>query len=137
MSLAPFSFPLIAAAQEACVMTSAGDIICGKSAPKPRFKPSKGSRTETVKVDGTQKVKWNLKSCVRRPEAVSCDFLLTTTAERVNYGLRLNNNTKITDRQGREYFVSKATFVDTDGNFNTDLYREMQSGSTYEVSGCK
>jgi hypothetical protein len=35
VNLAPLSFPSIASAQEACVMTSAGDVVCGKPVPKP------------------------------------------------------------------------------------------------------
>ncbi len=85
-----------------------------------------------IQVDG--EVTWEFKKCVRKETNVDCSFVLTTTNDRLRYGLNLNDETKMTDRQGREYFVNYANFVDIKGNKGTNLIHEIQKGSTYNVS---
>ncbi len=89
-----------------------------------------------IQLDGD--VTWELKKCQRKNTNVSCSFILTTTSIRKNYNIHLNNDTKITDLKGQEYFISKAIFVNyiymPDSNaFNQLLTHEVQSGASYEL----
>jgi hypothetical protein len=133
------SFPVMAAAQEVCVMPPTGEVVCGKPVAKPRSnpKPTGGNRTLSDSRDGRFNVRWTLNSCERKSSDVSCSFTLITTKERIEYALRLEpHNTKMTDRRGREYYVRKITFVDKEGTPQSNgwIGREMQKGSTYDVS---
>jgi hypothetical protein len=82
-------------------------------------------------------VTWELKKCQRKNTTVSCYFILTTTNTRKNYEVRLNNDTKLTDFKGQEYFISKASFVNyvyiRDPNVFPILNHEVQSGASYDL----
>jgi len=135
LSVITTSLPVTAVPPKVCVMTSAGSVVCGKPVPSPsssdnRSKPSSSNRIATARG-----VTWELKQCVRQSnDDISCSFSLTTTDDRHNSSFSLGSVTKITDRQGHEYFASQGIFVDNKAGAGSYLSHEVQKGSTYDVS---
>jgi hypothetical protein len=105
------------------------------STPSPIITASPSSNprvSNPIQVDDD--VTWEFKKCARQQAYVNCSFVLTTIKERKDYGLRLYDSNKMTDRQGREYLVNYAIFVNSKEYRGSTLEREMQKGSTYDVS---
>lgn len=99
------SFPAMAAPQEACVRTSAGDVVCGIPVPKP----SSATQTaeETIASQTQFGVTWDLKSCVRGAKnVVSCTVVLSPQTDG-NISLYAAPYTKLVDASGGEYFAEK------------------------------
>ncbi len=106
LGLTTVSLPVMAAPQEACVKTSAGDVVCGTPVQKPP-KPNQPGNDEIIASQTQFGVTWDLKSCIRNAKnIVNCTVVLTAEAD-TNTGLFAAPWTKLVDSSGNEYFADK------------------------------
>ena len=128
------SFPALVSSQEACVMTSAGDIVCGKPVPKSTPGQNRTDNDETLQRSIESNVTWELKSCVRKRGNVSCTLVLTASDDRGDYVVVLNNGTKLVDSSGNEYYASQVQIGKRFAGSNSQLNFTMAKGAHYKVT---
>ena len=142
LGLTTFSLPMTAIAEEACVRTSAGNVVCGTLVPKSSSSSNRTDSEETIQTQvdpagygGDYSVTWELKSCSRIKKNVKCTFLISNNVNR-SYGLWLGP-TKMVDSGGNEYlssFIKSGTrSASADGNTTTGIYIDMAKGINYKV----
>jgi hypothetical protein len=105
LAIATFSIPTTAVAEEACVRTSSGSIVCGTRVQKP-------SAGQSMQVVTAREFSFELKKCKRASEAIKCELNITNKEkDRV---LRLYGTgaavSRAVDLQGNQYTVSYVDF---------------------------
>jgi hypothetical protein len=113
LGLTTLTIPATAAPKEACVKTSAGNIVCGTPVEKPNSTSNQADSDETLQTAVDQNVyypstspTWELKSCTRTKiqETVRCTFIISNNAD-TTYVIR-QYITKMVDASGNEYPAS-------------------------------
>jgi hypothetical protein len=109
LGITTLSIPVMAAPQESCVKTSAGDVVCGELLPKSYSKPTRTDSSETLQtaVDNnpwypSMSPIWELKSCSRMKKDVRCTFSVSNNEDYGGYHMKMGL-TKIVDAAGNEY----------------------------------
>ena len=129
-----FSLPMTAVAQETCVRTSSGSVVCGTPVAKPgsRQEPSNNNVTIDTQIQGT--VTWELKSCARGVRnVVSCTLSLSTSQD-LGYVVVLNNETKLVDSSGNEYRANRVQIGDRTAGSGNQLNFNMAKGARYRTT---
>ncbi len=130
LGLTTVSLPVMAAPQEACVKTSAGDVVCGTPVPKPP-KSNQPGNDETIdtQVHG-EGITLELKSCVKGARnTVSCTLVLRSPQDQ-NFTLYTARYSKLVDSAGNEYNSDKVKVGNRTGE---SLTLPMAKGATYRA----
>lgn len=118
----------------------------------PTQETTHNSRTESkeypTQIATDAAVTWELESCTRKiNHIVSCKFSFNSSGEgpyrgdRGNgiYYISSNQNTKLVDSEGNEYYVSKATMknkvIGTKSVFNLNMYTNVKYQVTFDFNG--
>jgi hypothetical protein len=130
LGITTVSLPVMAAPQEACVKTSAGDVVCGTPVPKP-LKSNQPGNDETIDTqvheDG---VTAELKSCVKGARnTVSCTFVLKSPRD-LTFGVGAVGYAKLVDSAGNEYSSDKVKVGNRTGGA---VAVSMTKGATYRA----
>ncbi len=132
LSISALSLPGAAVAQEACVRTSAGNVVCGTLVPKSSSTQNRTSSSSTIEtqVDTERGVKWELQSCMRKPRnVVSCTFLLSIKQD-YQYGISLRNGSRLVDSSGNSYPASGLQVANTSAGVDQFVWN-MAQGARY------
>ncbi len=100
--------PVTAVAQEACVKTSTGSIVCGTPVQKPSSNSNRTDSDTTIQIEVDSYITLELKTCVRQQQKVRC-ILSLTSSEDTSYGLfdfTRGSSTNAVDGQGTSYRAS-------------------------------
>jgi hypothetical protein len=130
LGLITVSLPVMAAPPEACVKTSAGDVVCGTPVPKPP-KSNQPGNDETIDTQAHEDgVTVELKSCVKGARnTASCTFVLKSRQDQ-NFTLYTARYAKLVDSAGNEYSSDKVKV----GNRTGESFAvPMAKGATYRA----
>lgn len=100
LGVTTLSIPMTAVAEEACVRTSAGSVVCGTLVPKSSSNSNRTDNDVTIQTDVDSSITLELKACVRQQQKVRC-ILSLTSSEDTYYGLF--NSTNAVDGEGTSY----------------------------------
>jgi hypothetical protein len=113
LAIATFSLPTTAVAEEACVRTSSGSIVCGTRVQKPNV-------GQSVQVITEREFVFELQKCKRASQTVKCE--LDVTNKEKDRVLRLYGRgdrvSRAVDLQGNQYIAS---YVDFGGARSTQI----------------
>jgi hypothetical protein len=121
LGLTTFSFPMTAVAQETCVRTSDGNVVCGTPVAKPRA----NSSSEQRKLINSYV--FVLKGCKRFNTSIKCNFLITRDGAEENFGIKAPEVT-IVDSVGKSYLGSS---VEMGGKRGNSVFLKISSGINY------
>jgi hypothetical protein len=113
LAIATFSIPTVAVAEEVCVKTSNGSIVCGTRVQKP-------NSGQPVQVITEREFVFELQKCKRASKTVKCE--LDVTNKEKDRVLRLYGTgawvSRVVDLQGNQY---TASYVDFGGARNNQF----------------
>jgi|GEM_PF-1764506 len=108
LGVTTFSIPMMAVAEEACVRTSAGSVVCGTLVPKSGSNSNRIDSDTTIQTEVDSYITLELKTCVRQQQKVRC-ILSLKSSEDTFYGLfdfTRGSSTNAVDEQGTSYRAS-------------------------------
>ena len=134
LGLTAFYLPSAAVAQEACVRTSTGSVVCGTSVPKPGSTPNRVDSDTTIDTQVHGDVTWELKSCSRKLKKVVCTLSLSSSQDTF---VRVYTATRIVDAEGNSYQASFVQFgaskVANGGGYYTNASNAMAKSAHYKT----
>jgi len=97
------------------------------------------SQEYPTQVETQGSVTWELKSCARKPNTVVSCTLSLSSSQDVGYVVVLNNNTRIVDAGGNEYYASKVQIgkriAGSSSNLNFDMAKNAIYPTTIDFTG--
>ncbi len=121
LGITTLSLPMTAVAQEACVKTSTGSVVCGTPVAKPRA----NSSSEQRKVINSYV--FLLKGCRRFNTSIKCNFIITREGGEDNFGIKAPEVT-IVDSVGKSY---QGSAVELGGKSGNSVFLTISSGINY------
>ena len=134
LSVTTFSLPMTAVAEEACVRTSAGNVVCGTLVPKSSSNSNRTDSDVTIDSQPHGSVTWDLKSCARIQKKVRCVLSLSSSQDT---GISIYASTRIVDSEGTSYSASLVQFgakkISGGGSLYAGIGDSMAKGAHYKT----
>ncbi|TYQ28563.1 hypothetical protein PseudUWO311_03475 [Pseudanabaena sp. UWO311] len=134
LGVTTFSLPMTAVAEEACVKTSAGNVVCGTLVPKSSSSSNRTDSDVTIDSQSHWSVTWDLKSCTRIQKKVRCILSLSSNQDTF---IRVYASTRIVDSEGTSYSASLVQFgsqkIAGGGHPYDNVGNSMAKGARYKT----
>ncbi len=92
------------------------------------------SQEYPTQVETQGSVTWELKSCARKPNTVVSCTLSLSSSQDLGYVVVLNNNTRIVDAGGNEYYASKVQVGKRIAGSSSQLNFDMAKNAIYPTT---
>jgi hypothetical protein len=126
--------PATTVAQETCVRTSAGSVVCGTPVRKPSSTPNRTDSDTTIQTQVWRNITLELKSCAREARNVVSCTLSLSNSQNSGFGINVCPDTKLVDSSGNEYHSDKVQVVNKIGSGCNNLFFDMAQGAHYKTT---